>query len=191
MTDAVQTPATAYDFILPKKLHLAADIVNMPLQALSFAPGQGWEMAKKAAAQAGTQITLNDITWTTNNPSSLKGKGALKANDTVPLGMTGKVTFDINDLQALITSVQQQMSRPGTDAAVKTKSFMVLMMLQGLGKQNSQTTQFILDLAETGQVLVNGNDISGLLPGAKTSPAAGLGSALQGLIGKPTPNNGI
>lgn len=193
LTGATQTPESAYGFVLPKKLHMNGVITNMPVQMLSFGPGQAFDIAKKAAAQSGMRIDVSQITWDTYNQANLKGKGWLKAADGVPLGMTGQLTFDLENLQALITSLQKQLSTPGGDMKVKAQGLVLMMVLQGMGKQNSNVTQFVLDLTADGQVLVNGNNIAALIPNA--NPGAGLGSALQGFMnkngGQKSANSGI
>lgn len=183
LTQAAQTPDSVYGFILPKKLSMNATMANMPIQMLSFGPGQAAEIAKKAAAQAGMTATITDLTWDTYNKASLKGSGTLKAAENVPLGMTGRLTFNLHDLQSLITALQQQMNKPGADMAMKTKGIMILMILQGMGKQDSNVTQFVLDMTADGQVLLNGNNIAALLPGKNSDPTAGLTGALQGFMG--------
>jgi len=177
-----QSPETAYGFILPQHLRLTGVISNLPVQMLAFGPQQNWTIAKQVMAKLGTQADFSDITWETYHQSNLKGTGTLKAASGTPLGMTGHVILNLENLQGLITTLQQQLAQPSGDMKVKSQGLMMLMMLQGLGKQNSNVTQFIIDFTPEGQILVNGNNMTGLVPG-QGGGAAGALQGLQGLQG--------
>lgn len=168
-----QTPESVYSFALPQKLDLNASIANLPRQLVSFAPGMSFTMAKEELAKAGTTINLSKLTLTTFDQGVIEGNGSVKANSTVPSGFVGRVTLKIKDLKGMISTSQMQLLQPqqGVNRAAKTQSVMALMLLQSMGKQNGNDTEFVLDLTPEGQTMVNGQDFSGLLSGLKGGKA--------------------
>ena len=164
-----QTPESPYSFVLPQKLDLTATIASLPHELVSFAPGMSYTMAKAAMAKAGTTINLTNLKITTFDQGVLTGKGSVKADNNVPSGFVGRVNLSIKELKQLVNTMQMQLLQPdsGTKRAAKTQSLMAMMLLQGMGKQNGSDTEFVVDLTSEGQTLVNGQDLSGLLPGAK------------------------
>jgi hypothetical protein len=164
-----QNPASAYGFVLPRQADLTASISNLPIEMVSFAPGMSANMAKSAMANAGTIINISKLNMTTFDQGKLNGTGMFKATNETPSGFTGRLTLNIENLKDLIASNQMQLLQPdkNTNRSAKTQSLMAMMMLQGMGKQNGNETEFVLDLTSDGQTLVNGQDLSGLVGGGK------------------------
>lgn len=171
-----QSPESMYGFALPQQLDLNANVANMPLELVSFAPGMSATMAKQTMAKAGTVINIPKLLIKTFDQGTIMGNGSLKANANVPAGFTGRLTLKIENLKQLIATMQAGMLQPdaGSNRAAKTQALMAMMMIQGLGKQNGSSTEFIVDLTAEGQTLVNGQDFSGLISngkGANSIPA--------------------
>jgi hypothetical protein len=160
-----QTPASPYGFALPRQAELIANITNVPVEMVSFAPGMSLKMARKALDQAGTVIDITKLNIVTFDNAKLSGTGHLKADNETPSGFAGRINIKIENLKDMIAANQLQLLQPdnGTNRSGRTQGLMAMMMLQGMGKQNGTDTEFALDLTADGQTLVNGQDLSGLI----------------------------
>ncbi|MDB5477742.1 MAG: hypothetical protein JWM96_237 [Alphaproteobacteria bacterium] len=162
-----QSPESAYGFLLPRQLTMNSDIDDLPGELISFAPGMSLAMAKESMARAGTRITIRELNSQGFGPTVITGHGNLKANGTVPAGFTGRITLNIQGLNDAVASMQSQLLNQGGNKSLATQSMLVTMMLQGMARQNGNRSEFIIDLTPEGQILVNGQDLSGVLPANK------------------------
>ena len=121
--------------------------------------------ASSVAIASGPSVTSSQ----TPTGVVLKGQGAVKPDLTTPSGLVGRVTIQMEKMQEALAQAQQD---PG-----KAQGVLGLMLLQGLGRADQETTRFVLDLTPDGQTLLNGQDFSAV---TKMFKGMGGGNPLGG-----------
>lgn len=182
MKNVTQQPEQMYSFVLPTKATMLGTISNMPLQVL----GQPFYAAQKFMVDAGTRADISEIVWNTPDNARLTGTGWLKAAENVPLGVTGRLTLNIENLRALNASLQKRMAMPGADMKTKAQGLVLVMILQGLVKDNGTASEILLDMTPDGQVLVNGQNVTALFA-MGGNMGAGLSGAMDGVQSRAAP----
>jgi hypothetical protein len=190
ITGISRSPAAINNLMMPKNLQMTGTVLKLPLAMLSMSPTNNNQTLKQEMANAGTVVNFDDIRMETAQGGKMTGAGRLTASATTPTGFTGLINFKLENISNVMANLQKQMSAPGATMANQGQAMMGMMMLQGLGTQQNQTTQYALNLTPDGQTLVNGQDISGLvnLGMGLNGPAAagavsGGANALGGVIG--------
>ena len=165
----------AFSDLAPRTIDFTATLRNMPVDYaanLSRNTPAGQAAAHAALANAGTQIQIDSLNIATDGGLKANGTGLLAATNTAPIYMTGTVTLNIANLQDSLAKIQQQMKTNGAKGQGQT--LLALMMLQSMGQPNGKQTQYVINFTPTGQILLNNQDLTGLIGMAHVG-----GSALQ------------
>lgn len=166
-----QQPQSFLNPFLPIMGKITGTISNAPLEMISLTPGQGFSALQEAMVKSGARTDIDEIVIDTESDAMFRGRGWLKAAENVPTGFVGRLDLVLENPEALSASLQKQMRGNGVQENLKTQgqSLMLLMMLQGMGKQNPKKgIEFVIDLTPDGQLLVNGQNVTSLLPAPTT-----------------------
>lgn len=183
-----QVPSKMNEVYLPKNVSMTGTVSSLPLAVLAMAPGKNVETIKQQMAASKTRVNFDSISMLTTAGAKMTGNGYLNANANVPTGFTGRINMKAENMASVMTALQQKSSAPGADMATQAQAMMTMLMLQGLGVQNNQATQFILDLTPEGQTLLNGKDISSLVKMGTGGGFGGMGGAGFQIPGLTAPN---
>lgn len=150
--------------LMPKTLSLTGQIKSLPKALIvlgALVPG-----LQTTLAQMGTQLDVDNVTVTTSNGAKLSGNGWFKAAQPgAALPVSGRMNLEWQNLQQILTSLQKSFSEGAANRAESAQSMVLLMALQGMGKAVGQTTRYTVDLTPEGQIILNGQDVSGLFLG--------------------------
>lgn len=151
---------------VPQDLELVGTVSNLPRIVLQSGGILTNEALQKEMVAAGTRVTLDTLRAETSSGIVMTGHGALTPDLKTPLGLVGGLVLQADNLQAALTKLQQQ-NAAAKDAAQtepqKPQNLVGLMLLQGMGRQEQNSTVYQLDLRPDGGILLNDQDISVLL----------------------------
>lgn len=152
----------------PRTLDFTTTLRNLPAQyfTMPFNTPEAQEKARAALAAAKTQLQIDSLNVDTTSGLKASGTGLLTATTAAPTYTSGDITLNLTNLQETMAKIQQQRS------PAQSQLVMALMVLQGMGQKSptGNQTQYIVTLTPAGGVLVNNQDLSGVLA------LAGLGS---------------
>ena len=152
--------------LMPKNLSLTGRIKSLPKALVIFGAVVPIPGLQSTLAQMGTQIDIDDLNMTTANGATLKGNGWFKAAPPAStLPVSGRAALKWENLQQVLTSLQQGFSSGNGDRAQTAQSMVLLMMLQGMGKGAGNSTAYTVDLTPEGQVILNGQNVSAMFVG--------------------------
>ncbi len=170
---AMAVPA-AFANTAPQSLDFTGTVRNLPAAYLGmpFNTPEAKAQARAALASAGTQLQIDSLNVATKGGLKASGTGLLTATNAAPTYTTGTVTLNISNLQDTLTQLQQQMKSGGI-AGNPGQAMMALMLLQGMGKANGNQTQYVINIEPNGQILLNDQDLTGLMAMAGVHPVNG------------------
>ena len=152
--------------LMPSKLSMTGQIKSLPKALIVFGALMPIPGLEATLAKMGTQIDIDNVNAVTNNGATLSGNGFFKAaGEGSPLPVSGRMNLTWENLQQVLTSLQQGFSKGGGDRAQTAQSMVLLMALQGLGKAENQKTSYTVDLTPEGQVILNGQDVTAMFVG--------------------------
>jgi hypothetical protein len=170
--------APAFASLIPQQADFVGTMRNLPADyfTLPLNTPEGQDKARAALAAAKTQLQIDSFKATTASGVEADATGLLTANTLPPNYMDGTVLLNLINLPEALAKIQQQM-RSGTTS--NGPVMMAMMLLQGMGKAsptNPNQTQYNVVFSPTGEILVNGQNLSALRNmtnmGSKAAPAA-------------------
>lgn len=155
--------------LLPQQSSLTGQIKSLPKALVIFGALTPIPGLQSTLAQMGTQLDIDNVNIVTANGATLDGKGWFKAaKEGSALPVSGRMDLEWQNLQQVLTSLQQGFSSGTGNRASTAQSMVLLMMLQGMGKTVDKTTRYTVDLTPEGQVILNGQDVTALFVGDKS-----------------------
>lgn len=159
--------------MVPRKMDFTATLRNLPMEYFSmpFNTPQAKEKARIALANAKTQLQIDSLNIDTNSGLKATGTGLLTSTTTAPTYTSGNVNLNLVNLQSTMAKIQQQRS------PAQSQVLMAMMLLQGMGQKapSGDQTQYVINFTPAGGILVNNQDLSGIMAlagmGAPAKPA--------------------
>jgi hypothetical protein len=149
---------------IPQNIALIGSILNMPVSLIDQSVMMTPQQKQQAMVDADTTIKIDEIKFETPIGISLTGSGAMQPALNVPTGLVGRLTLQMAKLQETLTNLQQQVTgAPSNSQQNNGQRFMALMLLQAMGQQEQTVTNYALDLTPDGQILLNGQNMAGLV----------------------------
>lgn len=188
LDDLVSTPS-GNPALMPSDMNLDMKIQNLPFEELvkigqdslktagrggaakQFAGIQAMISLPQVLSAAGANVTITNSTFS-NATADAKLDGKMTADMNATMGATGRMKGEVSGLDAVIASLQKQ-ANDTTDAAKKarlqkTVQNLTVFNLAGQAENRGGKTvkTYDFELTPTGQMLLNGSDLSILTGGA-------------------------
>ncbi len=155
--------------LMPETSSLTGQIKALPKSLVVFGALVPVTGVQGLLAQTGTQFDINEVKMITANGASMTGNGWFKAaQPDSQFPVSGRMNIEWQNLQQVLTSLQQGFSAGSGNRAQSAQSMVLLMLLQGMGKTVDKTTQYTVDMTPDGNIMLNGQDVTAMFTGPRS-----------------------